>query len=135
MFELTKKLNFCLVELLSFIRIHCYSFLFMLKKGYNIKNSGPTVKSFKKIQFCWGLICYHKLKIPLREDVKNIQRGGGVDHIHLFWGECMWNSTNFGGGSLWISLGFWRWVCCFHWKKNKMGGVSTFFIKYGLIIE
>ena len=41
----------------------------------------------------------HQYHTILREDVKNIQRGGvyifigggggGVDHIHLFWGECI----------------------------------------------
>ena len=31
--------------------------------------------------------CNHPTHV--REDVKNIQRGGGVDHFHLFWGECI----------------------------------------------
>ena len=58
----------------------------------------------------------------------------GVDHFHLFWGECIWNSTNLGG----VSLNFtrmWGGVCCFESRVAKMGGGSTFFIKYGLIIE
>ena len=60
--------------------------------------------------------------------------GGGVDHIHLFWGECIWKSTNLGG----VSLNFtriWGGSAFFIEKMPKWGGVSTFFIKYGLIIE
>ena len=30
-----------------------------------------------------------RFKLHFREDVKNIQRGGGVNHFYLFWGECI----------------------------------------------
>ena len=58
--------------------------------------------------------------------------GGGVDHFHLFLGSVYETQPIF------ESLNFtrmWGGVFCFQSKIAKMGGVSTYFIKYGLIIE
>ena len=51
----------------------------------------------------------------------------GVDHFHLFWGECIRTSTNMGRGLLNITrIGGGSSVLI---EKAKMGGVSIFFIK------
>ena len=59
---------------------------------------------------------------------------GDVDHFHLFWGSVYETQPIWGGGLFEFHSNV-GGVCCFENRVAKMGGGSTFFIKYGLIIE